>query len=104
MAVPSRGLKNIRTLSGRVDQCAMPSHAYMQVTCLEMEKARRNAERASATQRIGDIDRRLREIETEKQELLETINGNGARKPARPGRLEFKASPARRTGGFRIRY
>lgn len=104
MAVPSRGLKNIRTLSGRVDQCALPSHAYMQITCLEMEKARRNTERASAAQRIGDIDRRLGEIEIEKQELLDSINGPGGKKPTRPGRLEIKPSPARRSAGFRIRY
>ena len=104
MAVPNRGLKNIRTLSGRVDQCALPSHAYMQITCLEMEKARRNTERTSAAQRISEIDRRLLEIEKEKQELLEAISGHGGKKPPRLGRLEVKASPARRSGGFRIRY
>ncbi len=103
MAVPSRGLKNIRTLSGRVDQRALPSHAYMQITCLEMEKARRNAERASAAQRIHEIDRRLQEIEQEKRDLLEVIEGGGG-KPPRSTRLEVKTPPRRRAGGFRIRY
>lgn len=104
MAVPSRGLKNLRTLSGRVDQCALPSHAYMQITCLEMEKARRHAERASAARRISEIDRRLGEIEKEKQELLDVIHGSGGPKPPRLTRLEQKAAPVRRAAGFRIRY
>ena len=104
MAVPSRGLKNIRTLSGRVDQRALPSHAYMQITCLEMEKARRNAERTSAAQRISDIDRRLQEIEKEKQELLELIQGTAGNQPPRLARLKLKSPLPRRTGGFRLRY
>jgi len=39
MAVPTKGLTNIRTLSGRVDQVSLPYRSYMQITCLEMEKA-----------------------------------------------------------------
>ena len=41
MAIPTKGINNIRTLSGRVDQLSLPYRSYMQITCLEMEKARR---------------------------------------------------------------
>src|SRR5664280_2944886 len=71
MAIPTKGLNNIRTLSGRVDQVSLPYRSYMQVTCLEMEKARRNMERKSASQRIALIDARLDQIEQAKQEMLQ---------------------------------
>jgi hypothetical protein len=69
-----RGLRNLQTLSGKVDQMSIPYRAYMQITCLEMEKARREAERRSAGQRIAEIDARMREIETEKAEILKRLS------------------------------
>ena len=51
MGIPKRavrGLQDIRTLSGSVDQSTIPYRAYMKVSCLEMEKLRRQQERASA--------------------------------------------------------
>ncbi len=74
MAGSMRGLRNLRTLSGRVDQMSAPYRGYMQITCLEMEKARRAAERRSAGQRIAEIDARMKEIETEKAEILKRLS------------------------------
>ncbi len=102
MAVP-RGLKNIRTLAGKVDRIAEPYRAYMQVTCLEMEKARRMTERRSASQRIRDLDSRLREIEVEKTGLLEALAGEyGERLDARGKQIssDIRRGPA----GFRLKY
>ena len=104
MPVTGRGLKNIRTLSSRVDSTALPYRGYMQITALEMEKARRCAERASAARRIADIDARLRELEKEKTELLAAVAAPGARPPGRMPGLELKPAAAKRAGGFRIRY
>ena len=56
MAIPAKGLNQLRTLSGRVDQLSLPYRSYMQITCLEMERARRNMERKSASQRVALID------------------------------------------------
>ena len=58
MAIPAKGLNQLRTLSGRVDQLSLPYRSYMQITCLEMERARRNMERKSASQRVALIDAR----------------------------------------------
>jgi hypothetical protein len=104
MAIPMRGLNNIRTLSGRVDQISLPYRSYMQITCLEMEKARRGMEHKSASRRIALIDARLVQIEKDKQELLQAVAapGQGARGHL-PG-LELKPTPRRSTGGFKIRY
>ena len=104
MAIPNKGLNNIRTLSGRVDQTSLPYRSYMQITCLEMEKARRGMERKSASQRIALIDARLGQIEKAKQELLQAVTASGQRLPARLPGLELKPTPRRSAGGFKIRY
>ena len=99
-----RGLQDIRTLAGRVDQAAVPYKAYMKLSVLEMEKFRRGEERVSALQRVENIDTRFKEIEKEKAGLLEVLKFRG-----KPGFLEnlpleqVKPQP-RRTGGIKIRY
>ena len=102
MAVPLRGLKHVRTLAGKTAACEGPYRGFMQITCLEMEKARRNAERSSAARRIHDIDERLEQIEKEKQVLLAKVAPSAMAAHA-PG---LRSSPGVRkpTGGFRIRY
>ena len=65
MAVPKRdirGLQQIRTLSGSVDRTVIPYKAYMKLSALEMEKARRGIERKSAEKRIKEIDVRLEKM------------------------------------------
>jgi hypothetical protein len=105
MAIPSRGLNQIRTLSGRTDQLSVPYRSYMQISCLEMERARRNTERKAAGQRIALIDARIEEIDKAKQELLQAAAAGGQGAPARlPGGLEVKPLPRRSMGGFKIRY
>jgi len=108
MAIPTRGLNNIRTLSGRVDQLSLPYRSYMQITCLEMERARRGMERKSASQRIALIDARLEQIDSAKRELLlavaPPIPGAASARPTHLPGLELKPSPKRSLGGFKIRY
>jgi hypothetical protein len=105
MAIPGKGLNQLRTLSGRVDQLSLPYRSYMQITCLEMERARRNMERKSASQRVAQIDARIEEIEKSKQELLLAVATSGRSIPARrTGGLELKPTPRCSTGGFKIRY
>ena len=78
MATPVRGLRDIRTLSGRANETLHPHMAYMRITCLEMERARRNKERASATSLVGKIDARFKEIEVEKDRLLRAVESEAA--------------------------
>lgn len=107
MAIPRRGLRDIRTHSGRVDQITLPSRAYLKLSWLEMEKVRRGKERSSACHRMADIDARLQEIEAEKEALLQALEernaGNGG-KSAGVTNLEPKPSPRHGTGGFKLRY
>ncbi len=103
MAASHRGLKDIRTLSARVDPSALSYRGYLRIASLEMEKVRRGTERKSAAHRIEQIDARLGEIEKEKRELLEAIQAVPKAGTRLPG-MEVKPSSYRRAAGFRIRY
>ena len=112
MPTPTRGLSNLRTLSGRVDSSSLSYRSYMQITCLEMEKARRDTERMAASQRVAQIDARLLEIEASKAELLQRVSGGAVSAPKVPAKgaasrmqhLEVRPKPKRIGDGFKIRY
>ena len=99
-----RGLQEIRTMSGRVDEAFVPHRALMKLACLEMEKARRRTERNVAIRRVKSIDARLQDIESEEAAIRQAMAGE-ADDPAR-------ASPACGTGpghprgkrAFKVKY
>jgi hypothetical protein len=99
-----RGLQDIRTLSGKVDQAFIPYKGYMKVSCLEMEKLRRGKERESAMQRVKNIDARFREIEAEKAALLQTLKERDCRNSDNAPGIQPKPTLRRSTGGFKFRY
>ena len=93
MGIPRKTMRDIRTLSGKVDRIANPYMAYMQITCLEMEKARKGREKASALQRVETLNGRLRDIEAERASLLRRWPSVEPRR--RPGRRAGGATPPR---------
>jgi len=101
-----RGLRDIRTRSGRVERMGVPYMAYMKISCLEMEKARREKERSSAEARIRNINQRLGEIEGEKGCILVHLGERQSDSAPNPGKVVDDASEAGCTGGrgFKIRY
>ncbi|MBI5114950.1 hypothetical protein HZA56_00590 [Candidatus Poribacteria bacterium] len=105
MAIPKnnvRGLQNIRTFSGAAESTHEPYRAYMKVTCLEMEKARRKVERDNAISTMRNIDARLQEIEAEKARLLQT----SAEQRQQDIEALPNSSPRRgnNAGAFRLKY
>ena len=68
-----RGVRDIRTYSGRVDAGSVPYLAYMKISCLEMEKARREKERNSAIARMRNIDSRIHDIDAERNIILKKL-------------------------------
>ena len=105
MSIPKRnirGLQDIPTNSGKVDQICAPYKAHMRISHLEMEKVRRNKEKESAMARVKNIDKRFQEIEAEKESLLGVLdlqnNGNSIVKPkTKPGHCISSK-------GFRLKY
>ncbi|MBZ5560883.1 MAG: hypothetical protein LAP13_00525 [Acidobacteriia bacterium] len=104
MPIPLRGLKNLRTMAGRVDRLTVPYMAQMQITCLEIEKARRTSERRSASRRVAEIDSRLQEIEVEKQAILRALADRKQCKGADMAKGEPGTRPRRTVAPFRIQY
>jgi hypothetical protein len=109
MAVPKRnvrGLQDIRTLSGSVGERSLPHRAYMRITVLEMEKARREKEKESAMHRVENIDARFREIEAEKDDLLRVLGerkGANTRNPS-GAQSNSESLEGQKERQFKIRY
>ena len=76
----------------------------MQIVCLEIEKARRVAERTTATRRLAELDTRLREIEGEETTLFERLAERNKQGRLDPPGIGARLGPRRSAGGFRIRY
>ena len=67
---PHRGLQDIRTMSERISDTDNPQRKYLALAMLELERARRNKEKRSASRRVANIDQRLADIAAEQTELL----------------------------------
>lgn len=98
MALPRRGLQDIRTLTGKLKKATLPHEAYLRISHIEMEKARKTRESEKAKQLVADIAARIKEIEAEKEALLQSMRERSA--GHRLGRL----GPPRSIGGLKIRY
>jgi len=98
MAIPRRGLQDIRTLTGKVRKATIPHEAYLRISHIEMEKARKTQESEKARQLMADIAARLEEIEAEKSALLQAVSepGGDARR--------VRTRPPQSTSGLKIRY
>jgi hypothetical protein len=101
-----RGVQDIKTLSGRADEGAIPYKAYMKLSILEMEKFRRGKEKQSALERVRHIDQRFKDIEAARQEIIAVLEAKGIRRQRLPGIEETPktAAPRTTTGPFKIRY
>lgn len=77
-----RSLLDLRTLSGRVSDAEKPQRRYLRLAVLELEKVRRVKEKHRAAGRIGELDRRLADIETEQALLLAEMSPGETPPPA----------------------
>lgn len=107
MAIPKRTIRNsesIRTNAGKVDLLSEPYRAFMRISVLEMERARRGKERASAMDRVTQIDVRFREIDKEKAYLMQGIGGLKTIKTSTPGSRTPQTSGLNTARSFKLRY
>jgi hypothetical protein len=112
-----RGLRDIRTYSGRVDDGGVVYLRYLKIGCLEMEKVRREKERDSTIARLRNIDSRINDIDAEKSIILKKLGENQEKSQAMAERKDGirhrnGVFPDRSSGsgidrdknGFKIRY
>ena len=99
MSIPRRSLQDIRTLTGKVRKATLPHEAYLRISHIEMEKARKTVESEKARQLMADIASRLQEIEVEKEALLQAVGDKTGR-----ARLVRQSPASSSSGGFKIKY
>lgn len=99
-----RGLQDLRTISGSIDDRSVPFRAYMKLSVLEMEKFRRGKERLSALAKVRNIDERFEDIEAEKREILASMEVHSGQ-PGRPHELAQQTPPPpAAAGSFKFKY
>ena len=93
-----RGLNDLRTLTGRSDT-QIPAHkAYLRISFLELERARRMQEIRTARARFDTIEGRFREIDAEICSILGSLNGScAAGAPCRKRRASRPSGCIRRS-------
>ncbi|WP_133512287.1 hypothetical protein [Candidatus Thiosymbion oneisti] len=69
-----KGLADLRTSVRRADHRAESYKVYLRIAILEMEKAHRNVEQRHISRRGQLLDKRFREIDTEKRQLFEAMS------------------------------
>ncbi|MBM9521227.1 hypothetical protein JWG39_15510 [Desulforhopalus vacuolatus] len=97
-----RSVKDIRTHSGSIDQAAIPYKAYMRISCLEMERARRLKEKKQTMARVDLIDSRIEEIEAEKQALKNELAQIEEGIPSSDSQPQKKKSNSRQVGSAAV--
>jgi hypothetical protein len=87
-----------------VDRVCVPHRAHLQIACLEIEKARRAAERTSTSRRVAELDARLRAIEAEEAALWQRLaDRNKGKRVDLPG-AGVRLTPRHTAGALKIRY
>ena len=98
--IPSHGLADLRTLTGRADRQVPLHKAYLRVSFLELERARHGQEIRTAQQRVQLMLDRCRQIEAETAEILAAATPEQP-PPGKPQTLRGRP-PQRR--GFQFSY
>jgi len=91
----SRSLQNVRTLSTRSSHAALrPHELYLRLSSLEIERTRRATERRAALDRLGLIESRLSDIESEQDEIWQAL-AEGNSETLQPQKVSSVASGVR---------
>jgi hypothetical protein len=103
-SIPRRGVQDIRTMTERISDTDNPQRKYLALAMLELERARRNKEKLSASQRVRNIDQRLADITAEQTELLAVVETE--LKPSAPSERRGRTahSDSQSGGGFKLSY
>lgn len=95
---PSRGLSDLRTLTGRSDIQISAHKAYLRISFLELERARRMQEVRTCRDRLDTIGGRFREIDAEIANIHASLDAAAPRAQAvqAPHRSPIGRRPAPR--------
>ena len=92
-------------MSDLLTETSNPQRKFLKLAMLAMEKVRRGKERKSASQRIGDIDSRLAQVDAESEKLLRLVGARaGDERSEAPTGDQAKPGLRRSKQGFKLRY
>ncbi len=74
--IKRKSVNDIKTHAGTVGQTFLPHKAFMRISCREMDMAHRIKEMENSRRRIEAIKKRLKEIETETDALMNRIKAD----------------------------
>jgi hypothetical protein len=100
--MPARGIGDLRTLAGRSDGKVASYKTYLQVSFLELERARHELEIAKVQRRLEFMVARCLEIDAEKTKLLDGSGVPPQPKHSEPSPIGRPNKPAKRE--FRFAY
>jgi dsDNA-specific endonuclease/ATPase MutS2 len=82
-----KSLHDLRSMSGRITNAEKPQRRYVRLALLELEKIRRDKEMARTIRQMKDLDRRLKDIIHEQEQLLKNASSvaAGLHEAPRPG-------------------
>ena len=103
-SVPRRGIQDIRTMSERISDADNPQRKYLALAMLELESARRNKEKQSASQRVANIDQRLADITAEQTDLLSAAEAELDTSTLAERRGQAEDLDPQSGGGFKLAY
>jgi hypothetical protein len=103
-SIPSRGLQDIHTMTERISSVDNPQKKYLSLAMLELEKARRNKEKQSATQRVTNINQRIADIQAEQQELLAVAENEMDTLASDKSCFETKTTDGMSSGSIKLTY
>ena len=101
---PRRGLADLRTLGGGADGRISPHKAYLRISFLELERARRMQEARTCHDRVEAIHARFSEIDAEIAAIRASLDSPAPRAQAlrQPPRSSVGRRPA--SGRFHFAY
>ena len=76
MPTKRKGVSDVKTHAGIGEKTFLRHKAFMKISCLEREKEIRITEMESSRRRIENIKKRLKEIETETDALMNRIKAD----------------------------
>lgn len=103
-SIPERGLRSIKTLSNTNRRVNASDGILLKLLSLEREKFRRMKERINLETRRQQNNERLRDVDEEREKLLQLVNNRDEENSLLTQGLSPKDAFCSPTKGFTLRY
>lgn len=99
-----KGLRNIKTMSNRLDKVQSPHEAFISAAALHREKQRHLQELAILRNRLDEINLRLEQINEQQNQVAEAFDISPPRAVKSALRTGIQSKTGSTSHGFKIKY